>query len=176
MPTTHRQTQRTGMRALMESQPYQQLSWEESRAKSLARLSHHLLGEDTESNFRFQPLHLSPLRPRQTRSPTTLTGRSGMGEGELLYVPLWGAGCCKLLESVDGLRLCVNSSSPEKIPRPILTETYTFQRKLRGSRWRTDLPERVGLGTRIDSNRQGLGQGVPWDGPFLWTITSDLNC
>jgi hypothetical protein len=39
------------------------------------------------------------------------------------------------------------------------------------------MPESVGLGARIDRNRQGLGQGgSAWDVPFLWTITSNLNC
>lgn len=81
------------------------------------------------------------------------------------------AGCSVLsLPTVDGLSPCVNSSSPERPPRP-LVKIYSVHTCLMGtstnpalygvldSQWRTGAAVSVALGTKRDCKSAGGWQG-----------------
>lgn len=81
-------------------------------------------------------------------------------------------GCSVLsLPIVNGLSPCVNSSSPESHPRPLI-KIYSVHTCLMGtstnpalygvldSQWRPGVPMSVALGTKRDSKSAGGWQGV----------------
>lgn len=88
-------------------------------------------------------------------------------------------GCSVLsLPTVDGLSPCVNSSSPERPPRPLI-KIYSVHTCLMGtstnpalygvldSQWRTGAAVSVALGTKRDDSKsaggwQGIRPGGPW--------------